>query len=117
MQKIGVTAKSRINPTNRDCRAGAATNSKGPMNAKQELPHVPAAKTVEVALSLTTTVQEYTPGEQVAGVFFLAYVMAQQLGLNVSDLFNQSQRRYDHADTYFKREAQALSDYINGELR
>lgn len=87
------------------------------MNAKHELPNVSAQKAVEVAVNVTDMVQGYTPGEQVAGVFFLAYVMAQQLGLDVSDLFNQSQRRYDFADTFFKREAQALSDYVNGELR
>ena len=87
------------------------------MNAKQELPHITAAKAVEVAINVTDMVQGHTPGEQVAGVFLLAYVMAQQLGLDVSDLFNQSQRRFDNANTYFKREAQAISDYVNGELR
>jgi len=87
------------------------------MSARNELPHVPAQVAVQAALNVLDNVQGMRPGEQVAGVFFLAYVMAQQLGLNVSEVFNQSQRRYDDANTYHKREAQALSDYVNGELR
>ena len=87
------------------------------MNARNELPHVPAQVAVQVAFNAIDMVQGSRPGEQVAGVALLLYVMAQQLGLNVSDLMNQSQRRFDDANTYFKREAQALSDYINGELR
>jgi hypothetical protein len=26
-------------------------------------------------------------------------------------------RRYDYVDTYHRREAQAITDYVNGELR
>lgn len=85
--------------------------------ASRQLPDVSAAKAVEVAFNFVDLTQGFRPGEQVAGVFFLAYLMAQQLGLNTSDLFQQSQRRFDHFNTVYKREAQALSDYINGELR
>ena len=85
--------------------------------ASQQLPHVPAAVAVAAALTALDGVQTRPPGEVVAGVFFLAYVIAQQLGLNVSELMNQSQRRFDDVNTYYKREAQALSDYVNGELR
>jgi hypothetical protein len=85
--------------------------------ARQQLPNVSAPHAVSVAFQALDGIQREQAGAQVAGVFFLAYVMAQQLGLDVSDLFNQSQRRYDDANTYFKREAQALSDYVNGELR
>jgi hypothetical protein len=87
------------------------------MSARNELPHVTAPKAVEVAFNALDMVQQYRPGEQVAGIFMLAYVMAQQSGLDISDLFNQSQRRFDNANTHFKREAQALSDYVNGELQ
>lgn len=87
------------------------------MNAKQQLPNVSAAKAVEVAIRALDGMTGAGPGEQVAGVFLLARVMSVQLGLDVSDLFNQSQRRYQDADTFFKREAQALTDYVNGELR
>jgi hypothetical protein len=82
-----------------------------------QLPYVSADKAVQVALNAIDVIQGYGPGEQVAGVAFLFRLMTQQLGLDVSDLMNQSQRRYDFVDTYFKREAQALSDYVNGELR
>jgi hypothetical protein len=85
--------------------------------ASTQLPHVPAQAAVQVALAAVDAIQQFQPGEQVAGAAFLFRVMAQQLGLDVSDLMQQSQRRYDFADTYFKREAQALSDYVNGELR
>jgi len=85
--------------------------------ASNQLPHVSAAKAVEVAFLALDGVQQCEPGEVLAGITFLCYLMHQQLGLSVSDTFNQSQRRYDIVDTYFKREAQALSDYINGEMR
>jgi hypothetical protein len=88
-----------------------------PMSAKRQLPHVSAPKAMEVALQAVSTVQQYTPGEQVAGIVVLAYLMCQQCGIDVSEAFNQAQRRYDTADTYHRREAQALNDYVNGELR
>lgn len=84
---------------------------------KRNLPNVPAQVAVQSAYAAVSAVQHLRPEEQAAGVFLLAYVMAQQLGLDVSEVFNQSQRRFDFANTVFKREAQALSDYINGEMR
>jgi hypothetical protein len=85
--------------------------------ASDQLPHVPATKAVEVAFQMIDTVQHEHPGAQVAGAALLLYVMCQQLGLDVSELMNQSQRRFDKANTFFRREAQAMSDYVNGEFR
>jgi hypothetical protein len=92
-------------------------NPKGPMTrAAQQLPHVPAQKAVEVALQMIDVVQHESPGAQVAGAALLLQIMTSQLGLNVSELMNQAQRRYDAADTFRSREAQALTDYVNGEF-
>jgi hypothetical protein len=85
--------------------------------ASNQLPQVSAPAAVEAAFMAVSAVQTMPAGQQVAGVFLLARVMAQQLGLDVSNLFQQSDRRLKDANTYFKREAQALSDYVNGELQ
>lgn len=85
--------------------------------ASEQLPHVSAGKACEVAFCAIDGMQQFTAGEQVAGLAFLFHVITQQLGLNVSNLLNQSQRRFDDINQPFKREAQALSDYVNGELR
>lgn len=79
--------------------------------------NVPAVKAVEAALVAVSALQDRTKGEQVAAVFLLARIMVSQLGLDVSELMNQAERRYDYADTYHRREAQSLTDYVNGELR
>ena len=79
--------------------------------------HVSAVKAVEVALVAISAIQMFPKGGQVAGVYLIAEVMKTQLGLDVNELLNQAQRRYDYADTYYRREAQALTDYVNGELR
>jgi hypothetical protein len=84
--------------------------------ASNQLPSVSAPDAVEAAYMAVSAVQSMPPGKQVAGVFLLARVMAQQLGLDVSVLFSQSERRFKDANTYHRREAQALSDYVNGEL-
>jgi len=78
---------------------------------------VSAETAVSVAFDTLNTIQKYDPADAVAGLFLLAYVVAQQRGLDVSELMNQSQRRFDDANTFFKREAQAISDYVNGEMR
>jgi triphosphoribosyl-dephospho-CoA synthetase len=82
-----------------------------------QLPTVSASDAVEAAFLAVSAIQTMPAGKQVAGVFLLARVIAQQLGLDVSDLFNQSDRRLKEANTFYKREAQALSDYVNGELQ
>jgi hypothetical protein len=87
------------------------------MKATDQLPHVSAPKAVEVALLAVDGIQQQAPGAQVAGIALLLHTMATQLGLNVSVLMNQAGRRYDDADTFYRREAQALTDYVNGELR
>lgn len=84
--------------------------------ARDQLHAVSAPRAVQVALQALDGIQGENPGEQVAGVFLLAYTMAVRLGLDVSELFNQSQRRFDHADTYYRREAAALFAYMTGEL-
>lgn len=76
-----------------------------------------AAQAVEAALLALGPLQDKPKGTQVAAVFLLANIMVHQLGLNVSEMMDQAQRRYDFFDTYYKRECQALTDYVNGELR
>lgn len=78
---------------------------------------VPAVRAVEVGLLAISAIQDCTKGEQVAALFFLAGVMKTQLGLDINELMDQAQRRYDYVDTYHRREAQAITDYVNGELR
>ena len=76
-----------------------------------------AADAVRAAFLAISAIQSEPKGTQVAAIFLIAEVMKTQLGLDISELFNQAQRRYDFYDTYYKREAQALTDYINGEIR
>jgi F420-0:gamma-glutamyl ligase-like protein len=78
---------------------------------------VPAADACTVALLLIDRMQTLPKGQQVAGVFFLAAILKRQLGLDLNELMNQADRRYDTVNTYFKRESQAITDYTLGELR
>jgi hypothetical protein len=87
------------------------------MNLRDELAAVPAEPSVRAAIAALDGIQTLPRAEQVAGVFVLAHVLTNQLGLDVSDLMQQSQRRYDFAKFLGYREGQALTDYVNGELR
>jgi hypothetical protein len=66
---------------------------------------------------LIDRMQSLPKGQQVAGVFFLAAILKRQLGLDLNELMNQADRRYDTVNTFYKREAQALTAYTLGELR
>lgn len=79
--------------------------------------HVSAKDACAVAMGIVDRIQTLPKGTQVAGVFFLAKIMQQQLGLDLNEVMNQAERRYDVIDTFYQREAQAISDYTNGELR
>ena len=84
---------------------------------RQALSIVPAPVAVAVAYNAISANQHNTPAEQVAGLFFSAYLVAQQLGLSPSELFNQSQRRFEDAKVTHRAEIQAFTDFINKELR
>jgi hypothetical protein len=87
------------------------------MRATNQLPHVGAQDAVQAAYIAISALQGLQPGTQVAGTALLLHVMVQQLGIDLSSLMDQCRRRFDNGNTTFQREAQALSDYVNGELR
>lgn len=84
---------------------------------RNSIPFVSAPQAQEAGYAALSAVQHLTPAEQVAGVWYLAYLIAQQRGLDPSDLMNQSQRRADKAKETHLAEFQAFTDYINKELR
>lgn len=79
--------------------------------------HVTAREAVRVALVAISAIQGESKGAQVAALCLLVERIKSQLGLALNELMDQAQRRYDVADTYYNREAQALTDYVNGEYR
>lgn len=84
---------------------------------RDELAATKAQDSIRVAIAALDGIQTESRAQQIAAVFVLAHVFTNQLGLDVSDLMQQAQRRYDFAKLQGYREGQALTDYVNGELR
>lgn len=86
------------------------------MSAKNELAVTNARDAVTAAYQAVSTLQDFKPAQQVAGVSILFHIIAEQLGLSPSELLNKAERMTADADTYYSREVKALRDYVRGEL-
>lgn len=73
-----------------------------------------AMTTAFVALD---AIQALPAAEQVAGIWTLAFAFARDAGLDVSNLLNQTERRFADGDTFYQREGKALVEYIKEEVR
>lgn len=86
-------------------------------NARDNLPTTNARDAVTAAYQAVSTLQDFTPAQQVAGVSILFHTIAESLGISPSELLNKAQRMATDADTHYAREVKALRDYVKGELR
>jgi len=87
------------------------------MKARYQLPIVNPLLAVQAAYAAASALQDYTPGEQVAGVAVLLNVMSERTGVSLSELLDKAQRMEKDADTNYTREIRALREYVKEELR
>lgn len=62
-------------------------------------------------------IQVMPPEQQVAGTAMLFVAMADELGLDPSELIDQARRRMKDDDTFAQTEVKSLRAYIQGELK
>lgn len=98
---------SSINPTKRTHMGKARDN----------LPTTNAGDAVQAAYQALSSLQNFTPAQQVAGVAILLKEIAEQINVSPSELLDKAARMTTDADTFFTREVKALRAYIQGELR
>lgn len=72
---------------------------------------------IQAAFQAVDSLQQFPAHQQLAGVAVLFNTVCDGLGIDPSDLINKAQRITKDADGYFTREAKALRDYVQGELK
>lgn len=87
------------------------------MSTKDQINTAAPRESVECAYFIASQLQGRTAANQVLGVAILLLALAEQIGLDKSQLLNQAERITTDADTYYTREVKALRDYIKGELK
>lgn len=87
------------------------------MKARYQLPSVNPLTVVQAAYNAASSLQTFTPGEQVAAAAVLLKVMSERTGVSISELLNKAERMEKDADTNYTREIRALREYVKEELR
>lgn len=84
---------------------------------KDHLPHVNAVKVVKGCFAYLSGISDFPPDIQVMSAAVLVRVIADRAGLDLSQLLDAARRVELDADTFFQREAKALRDYVDGEIK
>jgi hypothetical protein len=84
---------------------------------KDHLPNVNAAQTLKACFGALHGFSDFPPDYQVMAAAVLVRVIAERAGLDLSQLLDAARRVEMDADTYFQREAKALRDYVDGEIK
>ena len=83
---------------------------------KHKLHSIHPQKAVTAAYQAVSSLQDFPPHEQLAGIALLLHVMALNTNTDVSQLLQASQRIAGDADSNYTTTIRALREYVRQEL-
>ena len=83
---------------------------------KHKLTSIHPQAAVTAAYQAVSSLQDFPPHEQLAGVSLLFHMMTQNTNTDVSQLLNASQRIAGDADSNYTTTIRALREYVRQEL-
>jgi hypothetical protein len=84
---------------------------------KQKLYSIHPQSAVTAAYQAVSSLQDFPPHEQLAGVSLLLYMMAHNTNSDISQLLNASERIAVDADSNYTTTIRALREYVRDQLK